>query len=295
LLSALLFLYHFTRKILNPLDKINQTARAYSNGSFDEKLEISDKNEIGELANSLNDMADELQKMEDYRKNFIANVSHDFRSPLTSINGYLKAIQEGVIPPERQSHYIDVVLNETKRLTKLTSGLLTLNDFNSNSLIVKKSVFNINEIILSTIDAFEGNAIKKNVSILPDISSKPLKVYADKEKIYQVLYNLIDNALKFSHPNSTIFVTALPADNDKVTISVKDNGDGISKEHQKHIWERFYKADSSRGKDKSGTGLGLSIVREIIKAHDETITLQSKAGSGSTFQFTLPAVKESQS
>lgn len=288
LLFSLLFLYHFTRKIINPLEQINHAAWDYSNGNFETELSVEDKNEIGQLADSLNNMANELQKMEDYRKNFIANVSHDFRSPLTSIKGYLEAIQDGTIPPERQKHYIDVVLNETNRLTKLTSGLLTLNDINSKTLILKKTIFNINEMILNTIDSFEGIAIKKNVQILPDVTNTPLYVYADKDKIYQVIYNLLDNALKFSHPKSEIFVTALILNGDKVSISVKDNGDGISSEHQKHIWERFYKADTSRGKDKSGTGLGLSIVKEIIKAHDENITLQSKEGQGSDFTFTLP-------
>lgn len=294
LLLSLLALYHFTRKILNPLAQINLAALDYSNGNFDTELAVEDKNEIGQLADSLNNMAGELQKMEEYRKNFIANVSHDFRSPLTSIKGYLEAIQDGTIPPERQGHYIDVVLNETKRLTKLTSGLLTLNDINSQTLILKKTIFNINEMILNIIESFEGIADKKKLRILPDLPESDLYVYADREKIYQVIYNLVDNAIKFSHPESQIFITALTVNENKVSISVKDNGDGIRTEHQKHIWERFYKADTSRGKDKSGTGLGLSIVKEIMKAHDETITLESEEGHGSNFTFTLPCAPSEQ-
>ncbi len=288
LLLSLLFLYHFSKNIINPLEQINQAAWEYSNGNFEEKLDVEDKNEIGQLADSLNNMADELQKMEDYRKNFIANVSHDFRSPLTSIKGYLEAIQDGTIPPEKQGHYIEVVLNETSRLTKLTSSLIQLNDFNSNTLILKKSIFDINSMVLNTIDSFEGTASKRHVIIFPDLPSVPTNVYADKDKINQVIYNLIDNALKFSHPSSSIFITVLDNNTDKIVVSVKDTGDGISIEHQRHIWERFYKADTSRGRDKSGTGLGLSIVKEIIKAHDENITLTSSEGQGADFSFTLP-------
>ena len=288
-LFSLLILYHFTKKVLNPLDQINAVALEYSNGNFDTSLSVNDKNEIGQLADSLNNLAGELQKMEDYRKNFISNVSHDFRSPLTSIKGYLEAMQDGTIPPERQSHYIDVVLNETKRLTKLTSSLITLNDFNSSTLILKKSIFDLSQTIQITVDSFEGLANKKKVELLPDLPSNPVMVYADQDKIYQVLYNLIDNALKFSRENSSIFVTVLPISEDKVHISVKDKGQGISEEQQKHIWERFYKADSSRGKDKHGSGLGLAIVKEIIKAHNETITLESEEGKGADFSFSLPA------
>ena len=288
LLLCLLFIYHLSQKILIPLEQINNVAAEYSNGNFDTTLEVDEKNEIGELATSLNHMADELQKVEQYRMNFISNVSHDFRSPLTSIKGYLEAIQDGTIPPEKQSHYLDVVLNETKRLTKLTSGLLTLKDFNSpTAIILKKRIFDINDMITTTIDSFEGYATKRDIKILPDLPPTPLMVYADKDKISQVVYNLLDNALKFSQPHSSIFITALDLDENKVSISVKDMGDGISEEHQKHIWERFYKADTSRGKDKSGTGLGLAIVKEVIKAHDQTITVESTQGKGTTFTFTL--------
>lgn len=288
MLLSLLLLHHFTKRVLDPLEQINHVASEYRKGNFESPLQVEDKNEIGQLADSLNDMADELQKMEEYRKNFISNVSHDFRSPLTSIKGYLEAIQDGTIPPERQAHYIDVVLGETKRLTKLTSGLIALNDFNSNTLILKKKIFDISEMILTIMDSFEGIAIKKQVRLLPDIPGTPVKAYADPDKIYQVIYNLVDNALKFSNSGSSIFVTLLILDDDKIKISVKDNGEGISDDHQKHIFERFYKADTSRGKDKAGSGLGLAIVKEIIKAHNESITLQSKEHEGADFSFTLP-------
>ena len=287
MLFALLLFYHFSRSILIPLGKINATAMEYRNGNFEHKIKVDDRYEIGNLAESLNEMAEELSKMETYRRDFLANVSHDFRSPLTSIKGYIEAILDGTIPPELQEKYLTVVLNETQRLTKLTSGILDLKNFDNNSLILKQSIFDINETIRNTAQTFEVIASQRNVRISLDIADTPLKVYADSEKIKQVVYNLLDNAIKFSPENSTIFITTLLRSDKKVTISVKDSGVGIAVSEQKHIWDRFYKADTSRGKDKSGTGLGLSIVKEIIKAHNETIQLESKEGNGCNFTFTL--------
>ena len=248
---------------------------------------MNDRYELGTLADSLNEMADELRKMETYRRDFLANVSHDFRSPLTSIKGYVEAILDGTIPYDMQDKYLKIVLNETKRLTKLTSGILDLKNFDSNSLILKKKIFDINEMIVNTADIFEGTANQRKVTISLDISDKPLKVYADPDKIKQVIYNLVDNAIKFSPENTTVFITSLIQNNDKVKISVKDKGIGIPNSQQKYIWDRFYKADASRGKDKTGTGLGLSIVKEIIKAHEEHIELVSTEGNGCDFTFTL--------
>lgn len=287
MLFSLYFLYHFTRKIINPIDQINKIAINYSNGEFDTPLNIKDNNEIGQLADSLNNMAAEIQKSEQYRKNFIANISHDFRSPLTSIKGYVEAILDGTIPPEKQDRYLNIVLSETSRLSKLTNELLTLNSFNTK-LVIKKKTFDINHMVRQILEMFEGQTNAKQIQVIADIADEPLLVYADSEKIKQVVYNLLDNAIKFSQNDSTIIVTILATKgSNKVTVSVKDEGIGISANDQKHIFERFFKADSSRGKDKTGTGLGLAIVKEIIKAHNETITLNSAPGKGCNFTFTL--------
>lgn len=286
LLVTLLFLYHFTRTILVPLNLINAAANEFANGNFDTTLDIHDNYEIGQLATSLDNMADELSKLDEYRKNFISNVSHDFRSPLTSINGYIEAILDGTIPPEKQEHYLGVVLQETKRLTKLTSGLLTLTDFDSYGPILKKTKFDICAEINSCIQAFDGLAKKKQLEIVFETNKSMIYVLADKEKIKQVIYNLLDNAIKFSPTNSQVSITANEK-KDLAEITISDHGTGFDETQKKHIFERFYKADISRGKDKQGTGLGLSIVKEIIKAHNETITATSKTGKGSSFMFTL--------
>ncbi len=245
---------------------------------------------MGYLAATLNYMAHELNKSEEYQKNFIANVSHDFRSPLTSIKGYVEAMKDGTIPYEMQEKYLDIVIFETERLRKLTSSLLTLNSYDSRAVLLDISTFDINQVIKNTLAAFEGICGKKKISFVLTLDEKVKLVSADMGKIQQVLYNLIDNAIKFSHNNSSIKITVSEL-NGKVFVSVKDSGIGIPKDSIGKIWDRFYKTDLSRGKDKKGTGLGLSITKEIIQSHNENIDVISTEGVGTEFIFTLPKQK----
>lgn len=287
LLIVVLVLVYFSSTVLRPIAKINQAAREYANGNFDVKTGVKRKDELGELSDSLEYMADELSKLDEYRKNFIANISHDFRSPLTSIKGYLEAMLDGTIPVEKYDRYLNIVLDESKRLTKLTSGLLELNSFDTYGPILKRQTFDIVEVIQATRNTFEGHCEEKNIELDFKYPPKGARVYADKMKIEQVVYNLIDNAIKFSPENGKITIRVYDK-NEKIFVSVKDEGPGIEKDKQNRVWERFYKADSSRGKDKKGTGLGLSITKEIIKAHGENIDLISTEGAGSEFIFSLP-------
>lgn len=287
LVSSILLAY-LSSKVLKPLSKIAQTAKEYAHGNFDAKIGIKNTHdEIGELASSMEYMAGELNKLDEYRKNFIANISHDFRSPLTSIKGYLEAMLDGTIPPEMHEKYLKIVLSESNRLTKLTSSLLELNNFDTAGPILKKSSFDIMDIANSINNTFEGRFQAKKIEFKVICSSKESIAYADKTKIQQVIYNLVDNAIKFSPKNSTITLE-ISEKNEKIFVSVKDQGSGIEKEDQNKIWDRFYKTDPSRGKDKQGTGLGLSITKEIIKAHGEHINVISTAGVGSEFLFSLP-------
>ena len=242
---------------------------------------------MGYLSASLNYMSSQLRDMENYQKTFVANVSHDFRSPLTSIKGYVEAIADGTIPPELQGKYLKIILFETERLTDLTRDLLELNEFDTKNLLLDKAPFDIHEIIRTTAASFEGTCTEKRISIELVLATRHLSVFADKRKIQQVLYNLIDNAIKFSEPDSIITVETTER-GDKVFTSVKDYGTGIPKDAINKIWERFYKTDASRGKDKKGTGLGLSIVKESIQAHGENINVISTEGVGTEFTFSLP-------
>ena len=291
LATGLILLTMFYLLANRPINKIIKAANAYATGDLKYRSEVRSGDELGYLSASLQYMASQIARSEDDQKKFIANVSHDFRSPLTSIRGFLEAMLDGTIPPDRFPHYLQVVLKETERLTKLTNGLLALNNLNTRGMLLQYTDFDINQTIRDVCSSFEQVCRSRDIRFSLILSGETLYVSADQEKIQQVLYNLIDNALKFSRNGSQILIETTEKKN-KVLISVKDYGIGIPREDQKMIWERFYKSDLSRGKDKKGTGLGLSIVREIIRAHDETISLISTEGVGSEFIFTLKKARQ---
>lgn len=290
-LLSLIILFFITEFVYIPLKKITAATEQYASGNMHYELSVDSDDEIGYLAAALSYMASEIAKNEDGQKKFIANVSHDFRSPLTSIKGYLEAMLDGTIPSEMHEKYLGIVLNETERLTKLTNSLLTLNNLNMRGMVLEKTVFDINQIIRNTTASFEGTLNQKRISVELVLTGEHLLVNADMGKIQQVLYNLLDNAIKFSHHDSTIKIETTEK-HQKVFISVKDSGIGIPKDSLKLIWDRFYKTDLSRGKDKKGTGLGLSITKEIIHAHNENINVISTEGVGTEFIFSLPLVDD---
>lgn len=283
---CLLFLVSFYLFVVMPLNKTIKAAKEYSSGNFDYSFQLNTKDEFETLGETLSFMAGELNNLDDYQKKFVANISHDFRSPLTSIKGYAEAMMDGTIPPEMHEKYLDIILFETQRLTKLTTNLLELNRFENHGTILDITSFDINKTIKRTAAAFEGACLKKHIQLKLIFSEKSLYADADIDKIQQVLYNLLDNAIKFSYTNSKIHIST-ESKNDKIFVSIKDFGIGIPKDSIKKVWERFYKTDLSRGKDKKGTGLGLSITKEIITAHGENIDVISTEGVGTEFVFTL--------
>ncbi len=270
-----------------PLRKITEAATQYALGNLEYEIPVNTEDEMGYLSASLNYMSSQLRDMEDYQKKFVANVSHDFRSPLTSIKGYVEAMADGTIPPELHEKYLKIILFETERLTDLTQDLLTLNEFDTKNMLLNKEVFDIHEMIRNVAASFEGTCKQKKISIEVIFPPKKLTVNGDKRKIQQVLYNLLDNAIKFSEPDSVVTIETTER-GEKVYTSVKDDGIGIPRTSLNKIWERFYKSDLSRGKDKKGTGLGLAIVKEAIQAHGENINVVSTEGVGTEFIFSLP-------
>ena len=267
-LLSLSILLLFRKIVYTPLKKITEGTNEFAAGHLDYQIPISSNDEMGALAASLNYMSDVLNQSGEYQRNFIANISHDFRSPLTSIKGYVEAIADGTIPVEMQGRYLEIVSREVERLEKLTSSLLTLNNLEVKSRIMNIRPFDINKVIKNTAASFEGSCRARKILIELILTGEQLSVTADMEQIQQVLYNLLDNAIKFSNDNSTITIETTEK-NGKIFVSVKDHGCGIPKEILPKIWERFYKQDSSRGKDRKGTGLGLSIVKEIISSHNQ--------------------------
>ncbi len=282
----MLFL-HLYFQIVRPLSALTKETREYAKGHFNYPMAKMFLKEQKELANAIRYLSVQLSGMMENQKNFIANVSHDFRSPLTSIKGYAEAMADGTIPPEMQKKYFNIILFETERLTKLTSSLLELNQLDHKNMALEKTDFDINKAIKQTSASFEQRCTSKRISLDLIFEEKELFVHGDIHRIQQVIQNLLDNAIKFS-PNDTVITIQTTQQNHKVFVSVKDNGIGIPKSSIPKIWNRFYKTDISRGKDKTGTGLGLSISKEIINAHKENINVISTEGVGTEFLFSLP-------
>lgn len=284
-LLAFMFIYYLSRRITNPLKEMNEVAKVIAGGDFQRKLDVIGEDEVAELAGSFNYMAEELNKLEELRRGFIANISHDLRSPLTSIQGFVQAILDGTIPQEKQTKYLEIVLDETRRLTKMTNDIMDLTKMESGQMELKKDQFEVNDLIRRVLDKFEKRVLDKKVELNLILAEERTMVFADREQIQRVIYNLLDNAVKFVPEEGKIWVEATRASN-KVFISVKNSGDPIPQEDLLYIWDRFHKGDKSRGKDKTGMGLGLSIVKQILKNHGEAIKVENLE-EGVAFTFTL--------
>ena len=263
---ALIPLFIYQTKIRKPLEEITEGARKYSEGILDYQIPVRGDNDLSYVARSLNYMADHLDKNNEYQLRFLANISHDFRSPLTSIKGFANAMRDGVIPPDLYPKYLGTISYEADRLEKLTHNLTVLNDLDVNRHELNMEVFDINQVILQVLQSSEELGRQGSIRLTRRFENETLMVRADEEKIQQVLYNLIDNAIKFSPSDSEVVVQTY-CTKKKAFISV---------------------TDSSRGNDRKGSGLGLSIVRDIINAHNERINVISTEGVGTEFLFTLP-------
>lgn len=273
--------------VLKPVNQICSVAKEYNNDNFKPQIHINAGKELTYLADTMNYMSTKLDLHEEEQRKFISNISHDFRSPLTSIRGYIQAMIDGTIPSELYEKYLSIISNEADRLTMLANNMLDLNRIGSRDAKLELADVDINRVVMDCAQSMEGQCNEKGVGISLVLCGDTLFVRADFLKIQQVIYNLMDNAVKFSHPNTTITLET-SCKNDKAYVSIQDQGIGIPKDSLDNIWTRFYKSDLSRGKDKKGTGLGLSIVKEIIQAHNETIEVHSTEGVGSEFVFSLP-------
>lgn len=291
-LLGLIVSYLTAKHVALPLVAMNQAAKVIANGDFEQRVEISSNDELGELAESFNHMAESLQAHEKVQKDFIANISHDLRSPLTSMQGFLTAMLDGTIPPERQEKYLRIVLEETTRLSRMTQGIVELSRAQSSSILLEETNFDINELIRDNIELLEPQLTEKRAIIRAIYAAEETIVRGDADKISRVLQNLLSNAAKFSPEGGVIEVETTLLDKKKVLISVKDEGPGISKEDQKYVFDRFFKSDATRNKDKVGSGIGLAIAKEFMIAHGETITVRSEEGKGATFAFSLKLAQD---
>ena len=284
---AAVLIYFASRRISIPLVQMGQAATNISSGNFDIQLDESRDDEIGELAHAFNLMVKDLSDLENMRSRFVANVSHELRSPLTSIRGYITGILDGTIAEDDREKYLNVALQESKRLTSLINDLLSMTQLQSGQMTLNKEEFDINEVIRITVIKLEYRLNEKGIDFIPEFDSDILNVYADKAAIERVLYNLMDNAIKYSRHKGSIWVKTFEGKG-KAYISVRDNGSIINEEDLPNIFERFYKSDKAR--TETSSGLGLSIVKSIIDQHGEKINVRSSEGEGTEFMFTLKVV-----
>ncbi|MBC2580891.1 HAMP domain-containing sensor histidine kinase [Clostridium sp. DJ247] len=288
LISSIVIYYLSQKIIVNPLAQINYVADKISKGEVDKRVSINSKDEIGELAKSFNSMADSLAEVELNRREFISNVSHEIRSPITSIKGFIGGILDGVIPKEKENYYLSVAYEETQRLTRLVNDLLDLSAIEAGQFKLRIESVDINEIIRLCIIRFETKIKDKKLKVDVLMNDNNLFVAADRDRITQVVTNLIDNAVKYVVEGGNIRVST-KVKGDKAIISIFNDGPTIPHEDLKYIWNRFYKIDKSRT-SKVSTGLGLSIVRSILTQLGEDIWVENKESQGVTFTFTLKRI-----
>ena len=272
------------RRQTKPIRMMNEAVTAYSHGEFDRRLNIAGRDETAQLASSFNAMAEELNRLDQSRRSFVANVSHELRSPMTSIQGYVQGMLDGTIEPDEQKKYLQIVLDETQRLTKLISELLELSRFESGKMPLEMTRFDIDEMILNILFKFERRIEDKGVDVSISFQEQPCYVLADSARITQVITNLIDNAVKFSAENGHIVVWTHCVDN-RCHVTVRNDGAGIPAEDIPFVFERFYKVDKAHTSG-GGTGLGLAIAKRIVEQHGQSITVSSQGGM-TTFVVTL--------
>ncbi|WP_081954498.1 sensor histidine kinase [Neobacillus niacini] len=280
-----LFILLASNYIVKPVRKLTSAAKEMATGNLSVRLKYKKDDELGELIKSFNHMASELQKIDKMRADFVSNVSHEIQSPITSIRGFTKAIRDGVIPQEHQKEHLDIIYEETLRLSKLSDHLLRLASLDSENHPFHPVDYQLDEQLRRTILVSEPLWTEKNLDVELDL--KPCKVKVDQDLFKQVWQNLITNAIKYSDKNDKIEVKMEIVDHE-VRVHVKDTGKGIPEEDLPYVFDRFYMVDKARSRSGGGNGLGLSIVKKIIELHGCQINVKSEEGKGSCFTISIP-------
>ena len=289
LLAALIAVYFISERVIAPLREISKAAKSFADGKFDVRVPVRGRDEVAELAETFNNMAESLNNYDGMRNTFMSNVSHDLRSPMTSIAGFIDGILDGVIPPEQHEYYLRVVSNEVHRLSRLVSSLLDLSRIQAGDRKFTMTRFDVCETAKRILISFEQKIDAKHLEVEFELAEERIYVNADSDAIYQVIYNLCHNAVKFSGEGGKLKIAISRLKGKRVLVEVYNDGQGIAKEDLQYVFERFYKGDKSRGLDKSGAGLGLFISKTIIEAHGERIWVESEYGKNCSFKFTLSA------
>ena len=275
------------KSVVNPVLQLNKAVQEVAKGNFDIEVTNQREDEIGQLTKNFNKMTRELKNFEYLRKDFATNVSHEFKTPLASIYGYAKLLQNPKLTAEESTEYTTIIMEEAKRLANLSSNMLKISNLESQEIVDKRSLFSLDEQIRKSILILEPAWSKKNIEF--EIELEKVMYLGDEEMLQQVWLNLLDNAIKFTDRAGVITVTLQQKDK-AIEVKVSDNGIGMSADTMKHIFEKFYQGDSNRATE--GRGLGLSLVRRILDLYNADIRVESKLHEGSTFTITLPVAAE---
>ncbi len=290
MLAALIAVYFISERVSAPLREMRHAVKDFAGGQFERRVVVQGNDEIAELGIAFNQMAQSLENLDKTRSSFMANVSHDLRSPMTTIAGFIDAIRDGVIPPEKHDYYLGVISGEVHRLSRLVSSLLDVTRIEAGERKFVMAPFDICEMGRQILISFEQQIEAKQLAVEFVCDEDSMTALADHDAIYQIFYNICDNAVKFSREEGVLRVSICRAENDKknkIHISVYNQGQGIAAEDIPMVFERFYKGDKSRGLDRRGTGLGMYIAKTIISAHGEDIWVTSAQGKDCQFTFTL--------
>lgn len=288
LLVTFIAVYFISIQMVKPLRQMAAAAQRFGRGEFDTRLEVTSYDEMGQLAMALNNMAQSLSTLEVSRRSFIANISHELKTPMTSIAGFIDGILDGTIPAEKQEYYLKIVSDEVKRLSRLVRTMLNLSKIEAGEMQINKARINIVDTICQTVFSFEQQIEKKNLEIR-GLDHDKVMIEADPDLMHQVVYNLTENAVKFANEGGYIEFGFSSGKNGETYISIKNSGEGLSKEEMPRVFDRFYKTDKSRGLDKNGVGLGLYIVRSVVNLHGGDIIVRSARGEYVEFVFSIPS------
>ena len=291
MIASFVVVYFITEKIVAPIKQMTYATRDFAKGKFDVKTPVVGEDEIAELAIAFNSMADSLAHYEYTRSSFLANVSHDLRTPMTSIAGFIDGILEGAIPPEKQPYYLEIIGQEVKRLSRLVNSLLDISRMEAGNRKFEKTAFDICEMARIILLSFESKIDAKRLDVEFEADKDRLLVFSDKDAINQVLYNICDNAVKFSKECGKYRIR-ITEESSKAVIRVYNEGEGIPNEDLPYVFDRFYKSDKSRGLDKTGVGLGLYICRTIMDNLGEDISVDGVYGKYCEFTIRLTKYKD---
>lgn len=292
ILGALVVLYLFCERVAGPLREMGHVTKSFAKGHFDRRVTVVGCDEIATLGTAFNQMADSLEQLETMRNSFISNVSHDLRTPMTTILGFIEGLNSGAIPEEKREYYLGVISEEVRRLSRLVTELLDLSRLQSGTRKFDFAPFDICEMARLILIANEQRIDERRLEVAFCAETDNILVNGDRDAIHQVLYNLCDNAIKFAKEGGVLRITIAPVSRRKIGVTVYNEGEGIPTDDIPFVFDRFYKSDKSRGRDKTGAGLGLYISKTIMDAHGEDLTLESEEGRFCAFTFTLPIAGE---